>query len=71
MKKVRSSYVYGAPLLNLKQSETLSVPSRALVEKNGYVVESSSFGSKGPINVSFPDYLPLYLSPYLSLTRCF
>ncbi|KAF8895101.1 hypothetical protein BD779DRAFT_701644 [Infundibulicybe gibba] len=43
----------------MKMSEKLSTPSPAATRENGYVVRPSSFGSSGPIDVSFPSYLPL------------
>lgn len=47
-------------LTHEEQSEKLNVPSPALVAEHGYVVEPSSLGSQGPVDVSFPAYLPMY-----------
>lgn len=43
----------------MKKSEKLNIPSQDLVKEFGFVVQPSSHGSSGPVDVSFPKFLPL------------
>ncbi|KAK7463003.1 hypothetical protein VKT23_007585 [Stygiomarasmius scandens] len=43
----------------LVKAEKLNMPSDALVDQFGFVVEPSSHGSSGPVEISFPQYLPI------------
>ncbi|KAG6856549.1 hypothetical protein H0H87_003368, partial [Tephrocybe sp. NHM501043] len=43
----------------MKKAETLETPSRELVDEFGFVINSSTVGSRGPVNVSFPAFLPI------------
>lgn len=74
MKKVHHSRLVFSSEINVLvlQSETLHVPSPALVASNGYVIEPASHGTTGPVDVSFPAFLPLYVphTPY-STSICF
>ncbi|KAF9463402.1 hypothetical protein BDZ94DRAFT_1259269 [Collybia nuda] len=43
----------------MRKAESLNTPSPDLTRKFGFQVEPQSLGSTGPIDVSFPDFLPI------------
>ncbi|KAJ7590654.1 hypothetical protein C8J56DRAFT_538926 [Mycena floridula] len=43
----------------MKKVEKLNKPSADLVSEYGYVIKPSSLGSSGPVDLSFPAFLPL------------
>ncbi|KAG6876677.1 hypothetical protein C0993_001314 [Termitomyces sp. T159_Od127] len=43
----------------MRKAENLEMPSQELTDEFGFVVEPGSLGSAGPVNVSFPAFLPL------------
>ncbi|KAG6908470.1 hypothetical protein DXG01_004473 [Tephrocybe rancida] len=45
--------------LAMKRAETLEEPSQELVDDFGFVIKPSTIGSTGPVNVSFPAFLPI------------
>jgi len=43
----------------MRKAEALNQPSQDLVDQFGFVIKPSSLGSTGPVDVSFPAFLPL------------
>ncbi|KAF8064121.1 hypothetical protein FPV67DRAFT_1671869 [Lyophyllum atratum] len=43
----------------MNKAEALNKPSQDLVDEFGFVIKPSSLGSTGPVEVSFPNFLPL------------
>ncbi|KAG6898025.1 hypothetical protein C0992_007021 [Termitomyces sp. T32_za158] len=50
----------------MKKAENLERPSQELTDEFGFVVEPSSLGSAGPLNVSFPAFLPLQHQKFIN-----
>jgi hypothetical protein len=51
----RSSWMF----LKCMQAENLKQPSPTQVEEYGFTISAQSLGSSGPVDVSFPQFLPL------------
>ncbi|KAG6812689.1 hypothetical protein H0H92_001318 [Tricholoma furcatifolium] len=43
----------------MRKAETLEQPSQQLVDEYGFVINSDTVGSTGPVHVSFPAFLPI------------
>ncbi len=44
----------------LRQAEKLNYPSVTLVDEYGVAVTADSLGASGPIDLSYPAYIPMY-----------
>ncbi|KAG5649185.1 hypothetical protein H0H81_005592, partial [Sphagnurus paluster] len=53
----------------MKQSEAFKMPSAVQVEELGFTVNPSSLGTSGPVEVSFPNYLPLQHQKFIAASK--
>ena len=57
---------WDSPKFDPLQSETLDPPTAAEVAQYGYSAVPSSHGTNGPINVSFPPFIPLQHQKFIN-----
>ncbi|KAG5650469.1 hypothetical protein H0H81_012132 [Sphagnurus paluster] len=50
----------------MKKAEAVKTPSAVQTNQFGYTVKASSLGSSGPVDVSFPNYLPLQHQKFIT-----
>ncbi|GLB44106.1 putative GMC oxidoreductase [Lyophyllum shimeji] len=50
----------------MEKAEALNPPSQDLVDQFGFVINPSSLGSAGPVDVSFPNFLPLQHQKFIN-----